>query len=69
MKRHIGMLLLLATVGVTAEESAEPVLGVRGVDAASARIMLDAHNGWRRQVDVPDLGWSEILAQSAQDWA
>jgi len=69
MRRSIGLLLLLATVSVTAEENAKPVLGVRGVDATSSRIMLETHNEWRRQVDVPDLIWSENLAQSAQDWA
>jgi hypothetical protein len=65
----ILMVMLLATAGVMAQDTAEPVLGVRGVDAASASIMLEAHNEWRRDAGVPDLIWSETLAKTAQAWA
>jgi uncharacterized protein YkwD len=62
-------LLLLATSGAAAEDAAAPVLGVRGLDDVSAQTMLADHNQWRRDAGVPELAWSDSLAQSAQAWA
>lgn len=31
--------------------------------------MVDRHNYWRRQVNIPDLSWSSELAAFAQAWA
>ena len=44
-----------------------PVLGGTGSNFAQA--VLAAHNGYRAQVGVPPLQWSDSLAASAQDWA
>lgn len=33
------------------------------------KILVDGHNKWRREVGVPDLEWSETLANSAAKWA
>lgn len=46
-------------IGVYAEEPGS-------VDSTA---MVAAHNRWRSEVGVPDLKWSETLAQSAQLWA
>lgn len=58
-----GEIVLLAAqyedLGVYAEETGS-------VDSAA---MLAAHNRWRSEAGVPDLTWSEVLAQSAQLWA
>lgn len=64
-----AIFLLLVATGLGADEKAEPVIGVRGIDAASAQIMLEGHNEWRRDAGVPELIWSDGLAHSAQDWA
>lgn len=34
-----------------------------------ATILLDRHNYWREEVNVPPLQWSEELASSALEWA
>jgi uncharacterized protein YkwD len=31
--------------------------------------MVAAHNKWRSEVGVPDIKWSETLAETAQAWA
>ena len=58
-----GEIVLLAAqyedVGVYAEE-------IGSIDSTA---MLAAHNRWRSEVGVPNLTWSESLAQSAQFWA
>jgi uncharacterized protein YkwD len=40
-----------------------------GVSSDQIQAILDAHNGYRAQVGVPPLQWSESLAASAQNWA
>jgi pathogenesis-related protein 1 len=40
-----------------------------GVGTVDSTAMLAAHNRWRSEVGVPDLVWSESLAQAAQSWA
>ncbi|WP_417909204.1 CAP domain-containing protein [Candidatus Electronema sp. PJ] len=40
-----------------------------GVGTVDSTAMLSAHNRWRAEVGVPDLVWSESLAQAAQIWA
>lgn len=68
--RYIFASLLLASSQLgNAEETGQPVLGVRGVDDASARIMLSTHNDWRRELGLKDLRWSGVLAESAQAWS
>uniref|UniRef100_UPI0040571909 CAP domain-containing protein n=1 Tax=Candidatus Electronema sp. TaxID=2698783 RepID=UPI0040571909 len=32
-------------------------------------VMLAAHNRWRAEVGVPDISWSESLAETAKSWA
>jgi Cysteine-rich secretory protein family len=54
-------------------------LGVRTIAATSptnpmqfaqmSEEILDAHNQYRAQVDVPPLEWSDLLASDAQAWA
>lgn len=40
-----------------------------GVGTVDSTVMLAVHNRWRSEVGVPDLVWSESLAQAAQSWA
>ncbi len=61
--------LLLASLSASAEKPAQPAVGVHGVDEASAQIMLDVHNEWRRKAEVSELIWSDKLTESAQAWA
>lgn len=68
-RQGIQLIVLLLAVSASAAEDTTPEMGVRGVDAASAQIMLEAHNEWRRQVELGPLQWSDSMAQSAQDWA
>ncbi len=40
-----------------------------GLTVREKQELLIEHNKWRRYVSVPDLRWSEELAEIAQDWA
>jgi hypothetical protein len=52
----------------SAADRAESDQPDRPTQAMAAEI-LEAHNQYRRQVAVPDLVWSEELAQDAQRWS
>ncbi len=48
------------------DSTTPPVDDNSSVDIAG---FLSSHNAWRQQVGVPDLTWSDQMAQLAQDWA
>ena len=58
-----GALCLLLSVTGGTSKAAE---GQKSVDPAA---MTTAHNQWRSKTGVPDLKWSDELAEAAQKWA
>jgi uncharacterized protein YkwD len=61
-RRVIAAIALgLATVTTSFNASAQP--------NSFTQTVLSVHNQYRSEVNVPDLTWSEALAQDAQQWA
>jgi uncharacterized protein YkwD len=55
------------TTGV--ETGGSEIADISLAEASREAILLDAHNQYREEVNVPPLRWSNALAQSAQAWA
>jgi pathogenesis-related protein 1 len=69
----------LTACGQTQTFSAEPTFSADEMEAGAAFsdesgtvdsiVMLAAHNRWRAEVGVPEISWSESLAETAKSWA
>ncbi len=58
----IGFFLLIALIGFSAKDAPEQ-------NSFDKKELLERHNYYRQKVGVPNLEWSEELAEVAQKWA
>lgn len=67
----LTLAIALLVLGIGAAQATQPLAPGAAASPEPAEFsgMVEAHNFWRRQANVPDLAWSDAATRQAQGWA